>query len=119
MSLGLPEEQALRRLEEISTLTHVHARSIRACTLYLCCVQERVQGTDSLQVRLQRAINCCFALDGDTAERAAYTRLDDIGALAVLQWEQIRSTGYVVDTLEAALWSLATTHNFAECMLAW
>lgn len=29
----------------------------------------------------------------------------------------IRSSGYVVDTLEAALWSLAQSHSFAETVL--
>lgn len=31
--------------------------------------------------------------------------------------KEIRSTGYVVDTLEAALWCLMTTSTYAECVL--
>jgi ADP-ribosyl-[dinitrogen reductase] hydrolase len=31
--------------------------------------------------------------------------------------EEIRGTGYVVDSLEAALWCFATTHNFPEAIL--
>ncbi len=30
---------------------------------------------------------------------------------------QIRSTGYVIDTLEAAVWCLITTQSFEECLL--
>lgn len=97
-ALGLPEEQALRRLQEISALTHAHARSIWACTLYFCCVRKLVRGTGSLQERLQRAMNRSFALDGRYGRVGAYACLADIGALAALQWVQIRSTGCVVDT---------------------
>ena len=33
-------------------------------------------------------------------------------------WEgEIKSTGYVVDTLEAAVWCLLTTESYAECVL--
>lgn len=31
--------------------------------------------------------------------------------------ETIRSGGYVVDTLEAALWCLLTTENYRDCVL--
>lgn len=31
--------------------------------------------------------------------------------------DSIRSSGYVVDTLEAALWCLATTDSYRECVL--
>ena len=31
--------------------------------------------------------------------------------------DQIKSTGYVVDTLEAALWCFLTTDNYKDCVL--
>ena len=39
---------------------------------------------------------------------------DDFEALPE---EKIKSTGYVVDTLEAALWCLLTTESYRECVL--
>lgn len=35
-----------------------------------------------------------------------------------LRREDVRSTGYVVDTLEAALWCLYNTGNYRDCVLA-
>ena len=37
--------------------------------------------------------------------------------VANLSREQIKSSGYVVDTLEAALWCLLTTDSYSECVL--
>ena len=31
--------------------------------------------------------------------------------------EEIKSSGYVVDTLEAAIWCLMNTHSYEECVL--
>ena len=37
--------------------------------------------------------------------------------LTELQTDEINSSGYVVDTLEAALWSFLTTDSYKECLL--
>ena len=34
-----------------------------------------------------------------------------------LTTDDIKSTGYVVDTLEAALWCVLTTNNYRDCVL--
>ena len=35
----------------------------------------------------------------------------------MLSMDEIKSTGYVVDTLEAALWCVLTTDSYRECVL--
>ena len=45
-----------------------------------------------------------------------YTRIFDPD-FAKLPREEIKSTGYVVDTLEAALWCVLTTDNYRDCVL--
>lgn len=51
------------------------------------------------------------------AEAGAFARILD-GGLGELGREQIRSSGYVVDCLEAALWCLLGTRDHASCALA-
>ena len=34
-----------------------------------------------------------------------------------MQEREIRSSGYVIDSIEAAVWCLITTESFRECML--
>lgn len=40
-----------------------------------------------------------------------------LGELASVPESRIKGTGYVVDSMEAAVWSLARTDSFRECLL--
>ena len=46
-----------------------------------------------------------------------YGRLKDLTAFAAVPEEKIKSSGYVVDSLEASIWSLITTNSFRDCEL--
>ena len=41
----------------------------------------------------------------------------DAGTFGALPEEEIKSSGYVVHTLEAAVWCLLNTSTFADCTL--
>ena len=41
----------------------------------------------------------------------------DIPKMDVLPRERIRSTGYVADTFEAAVWCLINTENYRDCVI--
>lgn len=49
-------------------------------------------------------------------ELAHYMRLQEEGFADTAQ-EEIQSTGYIVHTLEAAIWCLLTTESYEECVL--
>lgn len=51
------------------------------------------------------------------AEKEKYTRLWDIPAFASLAEDDINSSGYVVDTLEAVIWCFLNTDNYKDCVL--
>jgi hypothetical protein len=63
-----------------------------------------------------------FALDEakcryyDSPEYKHFERLLDDN-FDKLKRDDIRSTGYVIDTLEAAVWCLLTTNSYKECVL--
>ena len=46
-----------------------------------------------------------------------YSRLWNLEQFAKLPEYDIKSSGYVVDTLEAAIWCLLNTDNYCECVL--
>ena len=48
---------------------------------------------------------------------SVYDRLKNIESFADLPEIEIRSSGYIVDTLEAAVWCLLNTSSFQECVL--
>ena len=117
----LPVEDAVRTVHEISGLTHNHLRSKIACGLYYFCVKAILDGSGSLRERLQHGMDEGFSFyEKDVSNRVElsyYERLRDLSEFSVVPDTEIRSTGYVVDTIEAALWSLIVTDNFRDCLL--
>ena len=118
---GMEEEEAVRAVHLIGGLTHGHIRAKIACGLYWFMIREILNGAGSLAERLQAGLDRGFAYyDRDPEIRAEvdyYRRLRDLAEFAQVPAEEIRGSGYVVDTLEAAVWSLITTGSFREVLL--
>ena len=118
---GMEEEEAVRTVHLIGGLTHGHIRAKIACGLYWFMIREILNGTGSLVERLQAGLDRGFAFyDRDPEIRTEvdhYRRLRDLAAFAQVPAAQISGSGYVVDTLEAAVWSLITTESFRETLL--
>ena len=117
---GMLDEEAVRAIHAVGSLTHAHIRSNIACSLYYFMVREILDGEGGLRDRLQKGLDRGFAALESAADKenlACYDRLRDLGAFARTPAEQIRSSGYVVDTLEAVVWSLITTASFEEALL--
>ena len=119
---GLDDKEAVRQVHQTGSLTHAHIRANIGCGLYYFMVKAILSGDGTLTQRLQRGLDRGFkyyeenlyACDDDIG---AYGRLRDLTAFAALPEDAIRSTGYVVDTLEAAVWSLITTDSFQDALL--
>ena len=108
-------------VDAVGSLTHAHLRANIACVLYFFMIREILKGTGSLAERLQAGLDKGFGYyDRDPAkaeELKYYGRLRDLETFAQVPAEAIRSSGYVVDSLEAAVWSLVTTASFEEALL--
>ncbi len=108
-------EERDRLVEEVSSITHRHPRSILACQIYVDIARELLKG-HSAQEAYQAGIACIRERHAGHEEAAAFERVLG-GRLADLRREEIRSSGYVVDTLEAALWCLLTTDHYRDAVL--
>ena len=116
------DREAVQGIHLVSGLTHNHLRSQMACGLYYFMAKEILQGNgDSLKECLQRGMDAGLDFYRQDAknhrEIAHYRRLVDLNQFAGLPDDQIRSSGYVVDSLEAAVWCLLATDTFADCLL--
>ena len=101
-------------IEKASSLTHAHERSILACKIYTTILFNLLSVPQKNSVRLAlRYAKCYYA---QSPEFSHYNRLFDEGFERLAE-QDIKSTGYVVDTLEAAIWCLLTTNSYAECVL--
>lgn len=118
---GMTDDEVVNMLNEVSGLTHNHLRAKIACGLYYFCVKEIIAGTGTLKERLQKGLDKGFSYYKEDitnmTQLAYYGRLRDLDAFAAVSIDSIKSTGYVVDTIEAAVWSLIGTKSFKECLL--
>lgn len=77
----------IKDIEDVSKLTHAHKTSVNQCINYVYICQELIKNED-------------FPIIFEGLER-----------------KYVKSTGYVVDTFEAALWCFANTSNYKDCVL--
>ena len=112
-------EEAFDIIHKVSSLTHAHQRSLIACGIYICIASEITQGIGlkaAIQTGTQKAMQYYRNNPEFTHELKHYARLENKD-FEKLPEEQIKSSGYVVDTLEAALWCLLNTDNYRDCVL--
>lgn len=113
----MPERFEITR--QVSSVTHGHIRSVIACFYYLEFARQIYEGKDKFEVYqdMQTVISGHLsALLIDPAEVVVFDRLlkDDLHRLTE---EKIQSGGYVIHTLEAAVWCLLNTDSYSEAVL--
>lgn len=109
--------QAMEITADISSLTHAHIRSKMACCIYVTIALHLLDGeslSGAIQKGLAQASELCKTKD--PVEFRHFDRLMD-PSFASLPEKAINSSGYVVDTLEAAIWCLLNTKNYHDCVL--
>ncbi len=114
-------EEAVEAVHQVSALTHNHLRSKMACGIYYFMICNILEGNGSLSERLQKGVDDAVKFyHGDVTnyvELAHYGRLFHLDEFAEVPEEDIKSSGYVVDSLEAAVWCLITTDAFDKAIL--
>lgn len=114
-------KDAMERVHQVSTLTHNHIRSQMACGMYFFMVCSILDGEGTLLKRLQAGVDDAMRYyHGDIAnyvELAHYGRLFYLDKFSECKENEIKSSGYVVDSLEAAIWSLITTDSLEMALL--
>ncbi|WP_211999833.1 ADP-ribosylglycohydrolase family protein [Chitinophaga sp. HK235] len=123
LALYLAKEDNIRQryhvVKEVSGITHMHFRSVMACFIYVEFIRNLLTVKD-----LQEAYQITQAIVNDfiianqfnPVEVKIFDRIlqDNI---TNLKEDDILSSGYVVYTLESALWCLLNTDNYQDCVL--
>ncbi|OOQ56665.1 ADP-ribosylglycohydrolase family protein [Mucilaginibacter pedocola] len=114
-----PVEERFRITKEVSSITHAHVRSVIACFYYLEFARMLLVSNDLVAIynELKTDIGEFLASTTIAAEEVAlFDRLlkGDIYKLPV---DDIKSSGYVLHTLEASIWCLMNSSTYAEAAL--
>ena len=101
-------------IDKVSALTHAHECSKLGCKIYTRVLFALLDCPKKASVRrsIKEAASCYAA----SPEYHRYARIFS-PEFPRLKKEDIQSTGYIVHTLEAALWCLLNTKSYEECVL--
>jgi len=115
----LPIKERFERTKHVSSITHGHIRAVMACFYYLEFAKQLIEGKTKFDIyrALQTSIPLFFTEIGiDQAEIEYFNRLLKAN-IADLPLSEIRSGGYVIETIEACIWCILTTENYKEAVL--
>ena len=119
LGINYNEDKFFEIIKIISSMTHSHIYSILGCYIYTIYLIELIKEKDKIIAykNMQNILqNICDKNNELIDIKNIYGRLvyDDISKL---EEKDIKSSGYVVDSLEAAIWSVLTTNSFEESIL--
>jgi ADP-ribosylglycohydrolase len=131
-------DEGARIIADVSSLTHAHPRCRAACIIYLAVCEhvlaeircpgksERSEVPDDkgffkrrnecIVAVIRRALKFLEKYSEYNEELAHFERMTDYD-FGVLPRDQIESSGYVVHTLEAAIWCVMNTMTCREALL--
>lgn len=92
-----------------SRTTHGAPQAVDACRFFGVVLASAVRGTPK---------DALLSRDEFTGELVPEVEAVATGSYRERRSSEIRGTGYVVDSLEAALWAFASTDSFADAVLA-
>lgn len=91
-------------VRDASAVTHAHTISKEACVAFVHILREVLRG-EALAT----------AIEGNIPDDSRFGFMRDIESWSR---DDVRSTGYVIDTLGTALWCALNTDDYASCVLA-
>ncbi len=106
-------------IHNVSRLTHAHPRTLIACGIYLniaALIAQKLDMKEAVHTGVQHAFDYYSQRQEYEPELHHFARLNDIKFKDIPETE-IHSTGYVVHTLEASIWSLLNSSNYKDAVL--
>ncbi len=91
-----------------SKITHAHLNCIACDIIFISSLRDLIRGHDKEFV-FNNALRLSTNLSPDLHKA--------LSLIKNLSWEEITSTGYVIDTLAFAFWGLLSTNSFEEALI--
>ncbi|MBR1969090.1 MAG: ADP-ribosylglycohydrolase family protein [Clostridia bacterium] len=97
-------EHKIDDILNLSSLTHSHEISLMSCRLYVQLAENLMNGMSKEDA--VKKLTCCV------------DECENIPVIKEFERKRISSSGYVVDTFEAAVWCLMNTESYKDCIVA-
>lgn len=102
-------------VKRTSSITHANEIVICGCYIYIRFVMNLLKGNNKFSAFNQMRKLDYNMFSKDTINLYKRILFEDIN---ILEIEDINSSSYIVDTLEAALWCFLKSNNYKECIIA-
>ncbi len=111
----MSEENIYNLVKRVSSITHAHEISIMGCFIYVIYGIELLNNKNLEQAyNIIKKINFNNYFSNETIEKYSRILKHNIKNYSM---EEIKSTGFVIDTLEATLWVLLNTSTYDESII--
>ena len=112
-----PEDKKLQITKEVSAITHAHPLSVVSCSIYIDFVLQILEG-NSIQNSFQKIVadkNKYYQL----LTKSEQTYFENIleKDLKNFTESEIKSSGFVIDSLEASFWCLLNSSTYKETVI--
>ncbi|MDH0658209.1 ADP-ribosylglycohydrolase family protein [Empedobacter sp. GD03865] len=106
-------------VKEVSSITHAHNRSVLACIYYIEFALNVLDSENLEEAYLNTNFWLKLFLEENEIYKNEFQYFERIlsGKLIDLKEDEIKSTGYVMDSLEASIWCLLHTSSYKDCVL--
>jgi ADP-ribosylglycohydrolase len=112
-------EERFEIIKQVTSITHAHQRSTLSCFILLEFANKIINGHDKFYAYKEVQSECYNFFNSiriDNTEIDCFRRIL-FQNIYELEEDEIRSTGYVIDTLESVLWCFLTTNSFKDSVL--
>jgi len=121
-------EKRFSVIKDVSSITHAHIRSVLACFIYLEFALRLLKGKTKweaykkMQIKVSNFLNVnaiCSQNEIDKFHKILEHQVGgyDTQILYKLNEDEINSSGYVLNTLEASFWCLLNSDSYEETVL--
>ena len=111
------DDEAANVIHLSSACTHAHPRCKMACGIYADVLFHMLCG-EPLQAAVEAGVEHALAFYKEKTEFAqVLPSFESLKNIRLWNESQISGSGYVLHTLQAALWCLLTTSGYRECVL--
>lgn len=110
---GINNGDFVRMIVDASSLTHAHSISTDGCIIYAYVLRALLENPS--RESIYNGLNAA-SYDVYHHPDTHYKRILEQD-ISKMDKDNIKSTGYVVSSLEAAIWCLLTTNSYKECVL--
>ena len=111
------DDRTAEIIHKASDCTHANRRCEMACGIYCSIIFQMCSGGNLRNAVMGGLIPALFYYRDHPDYKDLYNEFEPIQKIATWTEDDIKSGGYVVDTLKAALWCVLTTESYADCVI--